>query len=164
MTSFLWHQKNKKQRKRDWTYNFHASKNSIKKIHICKYVSSPKKIYKGPVTWDVNIISYQGNINQNHNTLLTYLKWRLKSEVAQSCPTLCDSMDCSLWGSCVHGIFQARGLEWVAISFSRGSSRPRDPTQVSRMASRRFTIWATREAISHTKMAKIKKNLVLLKK
>ena len=48
------------------------------------------------------------------------------SLVAQSCPTLCDPMDCSLPGSSVHGIFQARVLEWVAISFSRGSSWPRD--------------------------------------
>ena len=55
------------------------------------------------------------------------LKW---SEVAQSCPTLCDPMDCSIPGSSVHGIFQARVLEWVAISFSRGSSQPRDQTQV----------------------------------
>ena len=51
--------------------------------------------------------------------------------VAQSCPTLCDSMDCSLLGSSVHGIFQAIVLEWAAISFSRGSSQPRDPTQGS---------------------------------
>ena len=43
-------------------------------------------------------------------------------EVAQSCPTLCNPMDCSLPGSSVHGIFQTRILEWVAISFSRGSS------------------------------------------
>ena len=47
-------------------------------------------------------------------------------KVAQSCPTLCDPMDCSLPGSSVHGIFQARILKWVSISFSRGSSRPRD--------------------------------------
>ena len=45
------------------------------------------------------------------------------SEVAQSCPTLCDPMDCSLPGSSIHGIFQARVLEWVAISFTRGSSQ-----------------------------------------
>ena len=70
-----------------------------------------------------------------------------RSEVAQSCPTLCDPMDCSLLGSSVHGIFQARALEWVAISFSRESSRPRDRTQVSRIIGRLFTIWgATREA------------------
>ena len=54
-------------------------------------------------------------------------------------------MVCSLPGSSVHGIFQARILEWVAISLSRGSSRPRDGTQVSRTAGRCFTLWATRE-------------------
>ena len=54
-----------------------------------------------------------------------------ESEVAQSCPTRCDPVDCSPPGSSVHGILQARILEWVAISFSRGSSRPRHPTQVS---------------------------------
>ena len=52
-------------------------------------------------------------------------------------------MDCSLPGSSIHGIFQARVLEWVAISFSRGSSRPRDRTQVSCIAGRCFTLWAT---------------------
>ena len=51
--------------------------------------------------------------------------------VAQSCPTLCDPLDYSLPGSSVHGIFQARILEWVAISFSRESSWPRDRTSVS---------------------------------
>ena len=54
-----------------------------------------------------------------------------ESEVAQSCLTLWDPMDCSLPGSSVHGIFQAIVLEWVAISFSRGSSQSRDWTQVS---------------------------------
>ena len=60
---------------------------------------------------------------------------------------LCDPMDCNLPGSSVCGIFQARILEWVAISFSRGSSRPRDWTRVSCIVGRRFTIWATREAV-----------------
>ena len=46
--------------------------------------------------------------------------------VSQSCPTLCNPMDCSLPGSSIHGILQARILEWIAISFSRGSSQPRD--------------------------------------
>ena len=68
-----------------------------------------------------------------------------RSEVAQSCPTLCDSMDCNLSGSSVHGIFQAVALEWIAISFSSGSSRPGDQTQVSRIVDRHFTVWATRE-------------------
>ena len=54
--------------------------------------------------------------------------------------TLCDPMDSSLPGSAVHGIFQARILEWTAISFSRGSSQPRDRTQVSCIADRCFTV------------------------
>ena len=60
------------------------------------------------------------------------------SEIAQSCPTLCDPMDCSLRGSSIHGIFQARVLQWVAISFSGGSSQPRDQIWVSCIASRCF--------------------------
>ena len=68
------------------------------------------------------------------------------SEVAQSCWTLCDPVDCSPPDSSIHAILQARVLEWVAISFSRESSRPRDRTQVSHIAGRRFTLWATREA------------------
>ena len=70
-----------------------------------------------------------------------------ESEVAQSCPTLCDPVDCSLWGYSVHGIFQAIVLEWIAISFSRGSSQPRDRTPVSRIVDRCFTVWATREVL-----------------
>ena len=54
--------------------------------------------------------------------------------------------DCSPPGFSVFGILQARILEWVAISFSRGSSRPRDRTHVSHIAGRRFNLWATREA------------------
>ena len=65
------------------------------------------------------------------------------NEVAQSCPTLCDPMDCSLPGSSVHGVFQARVLAWVVIPFCRGSSRPRDRTRVSCIVGRRFTIWTT---------------------
>ena len=71
-----------------------------------------------------------------------------ESEVAQSCLTLCSPMDCSPPGSSVHGIFQARILEWVAISLSGGSSWPRDRTQVSHIAGRCFSLWATREACS----------------
>ena len=69
----------------------------------------------------------------------------IDSEVAQLCPTLYDAMDCSLPGSSFHGIFQVRVLEWVTISFSRGSSWPRDWTRVSCVAGIRFTVWATRE-------------------
>ena len=61
------------------------------------------------------------------------------SEVAQLSPTLCDPVDCSLPGFSVHGILQAWILEWVTISFSRGSSWPRDRTQVSCIGGRFFT-------------------------
>ena len=59
-------------------------------------------------------------------------------EVAQSCLTLCDPMDCSVPGFSVHGIFQARELEWVVIFFSRGSSLPKDRTQVASIVGRHF--------------------------
>ena len=65
--------------------------------------------------------------------------------VTQSCLTLCDPVDCSPPGSSVHGILQARILEWLAMSSSTGSSQTRDWTQVSHIAGRFFTIWATRE-------------------
>ena len=65
-----------------------------------------------------------------------------ESEATQFCLTLCDPMDCSLPGSSIHGIFQARILEWVVISFSRRSPQPRDWTWVSCIVGRCFTIWA----------------------
>ena len=66
--------------------------------------------------------------------------------VAQLCPILCDPMDCSPPGSSVHRILQARILEWVAISFSRGSCWPRNWTQASCIAGKWFfTSWATSE-------------------
>ena len=71
-------------------------------------------------------------------------KW-MKVLLAQSCPTLCDPMNCSPPGSSVHGILQARIMEWVAIAFSRGSSWPRGQTRVSHIAGKFVTIWATRE-------------------
>ena len=83
--------------------------------------------------------------------------WKIASSVGsplrerkRSCSVVSDSA--TSWtiaytGSSVHGIFQARILEWVAISFCRGSSRPRDQTQVSYIAVRRFTVWVTREAL-----------------
>jgi len=75
------------------------------------------------------------------NTQKKKWKVRLLSRV-----WLCDPVDCSPPGSSVHGILQARILERVAISFSRGSSRPRDRTQVSHLAGRCFNLWTTREA------------------
>ena len=66
--------------------------------------------------------------------------------VTQLCPILCNPKNCCSQGSPVHGISQARILEWVSNSFSRGSSQHGDGTWVSCIAGRFFTIWATREA------------------
>ena len=66
--------------------------------------------------------------------------------VTQSCPALCDLMDCILPGSSVPGILQARILVHVTMPSSSGSSQPRDQTQVSCIASRFFTVWVTMEA------------------
>ena len=91
------------------------------------------------------------------------LWWRVKwSEVAQSCLTLCDPMDCSLPGSSIHWSFQARVLEWVAIAFSRGSSPPMDRTWVLHIIGRRFIIWATREAL-YWRVTWIKVNISFLR-
>ena len=77
--------------------------------------------------------------------------WKVKGKVlvAQSCPIFCDLMDCSLPGSSLHGILQARILEWVAIPFSKESFWPRGQTWVSCIRGRFFTVWATREALNH---------------
>ena len=71
-----------------------------------------------PHPWD----SPGKNIGVGCHFLLRCMKAKSESEVAQSCPTLSDPMDCSLPGSSIHGIFQARVLEWVAIAFSDTSS------------------------------------------
>ena len=71
---------------------------------------------------------------------LTLKTMKVKILVTLSRPTLCDPMDCSLQGSSVRGILQARILEWVAIPFSRESSRPKDRTQVPGITDRFFTI------------------------
>ena len=60
--------------------------------------------------------------------------------VVQSCSALCDPVDCTLVGSSVHGILQARVLEWIAIPFSIGTSQPRDRTLVSCITGRSFTV------------------------
>ena len=81
-------------------------------------------------------------------TIYTDFESESESEVAQSCPTLRDHMDCSLPVFSVHRIFQERVLEWDAIAFSRESSQHRDQTRVSRIGGSHFAIWATREVLS----------------
>jgi len=80
------------------------------------------------------------------NAVYRCMKVKCESEVAQSCLTLRNPMDCSLPGSSVHGVLQARVLEWVAMPSSGGFFQPRDQTQISHIADRFFTSWASREA------------------
>ena len=83
-----------------------------------------KNIYVAPTNYWGQYAKYFVYVNR-----LIYMPKILRVLVTQSCPTLCDPLDCSLPGFSICGIFQARILEWIAISFSRGSSRPRDWTQ-----------------------------------
>ena len=101
----------------------------------------------------VLICNSPNNFSSYHELLIA----KSESEVAQSCPTLCDPMDCSLPGFSIHGILQARVLEWVTISFSRGSSQPGDRTWVSHIVGRRFNLWATRETKFRLKLKKVGK-------
>ena len=80
-----------------------------------------------PHPWD----SPGKNTGVGCHFLLQCMKVKIESKVTQSCLTLSDPMDCSLQGSSIHGIFQARVLEWGAIALSRGSSRPGDWTRLS---------------------------------
>ena len=84
--------------------------------------------------------------NSFYSKTIKYAHCKGKVLVAQLCPTLCDPMTCNPPGSSVHGVFQVRILEWVAVPFSRWSSRPRDQTWVSCIAGRFFTVWASRGA------------------
>ena len=79
----------------------------------------------------------------------TVFSWPISESKSHLDVSLWKSVDCTLPGSSVHGILQARILEWVTVPFSRGSSQPRDWTQVSHIAGRFFTMWATREAQKH---------------
>ena len=98
------------------------------------------QLYVTPIDGSHQALPSLGFSRQEYQSGLPFPSPMHESEVTQSCLTLSDSMDCSLPGSSVHGIFQAIVLEWIAISFSRGSSRPRDRARVSRIIDRHFTI------------------------
>ena len=110
-----------------------------------------RKCSEGGTTFLLMTISNSSLLSSPCSYFLLCPTWKWKwSRSAE--PTLRDPMDCSPPGSSIHGIFQARVLEWVVISFSRGSSPPSDRTWVSRIAGRYFIVWATREALNPTSM------------
>ena len=86
-----------------------------------------------------NFVSYLTQLSKHSVTCLPFDLSKVNALVGQLCPTLCDPMDCSPPGSSVHGLLQARVLEWGAISFSRASSWPRGGTLVSCTTGRFFT-------------------------
>ena len=105
------------------------------------------------VCWD-----QRGRKSQKTKGLGTcHARKSIKVLVAQSCPTLCNPVDCNPPSSSVRGILQTRILEWVAMSSSR-SSQPRDQTRVSGVAHRFFTTSATWEAHKQDRHVKIVRN------
>ena len=112
-------------------------------MHVSSAAAAAKSLQSCPTLCDPMDCSPPGssvhedspgkNTGVGCHFLLQCMRVKSESEVAQSYPTLCDPMDCSPPGSSIHGNFQARILEWVAISFSRGYSPPRDQTHISRV-------------------------------
>ena len=100
------------------------------------YQAPPSMGFSRQEYWSgVPLPSPSGGASGNLNEML----------VAQSCPTLCDPTNCSPSGSSIHGVLQARIVEWIAISFFRGSSQPRDQTHVSPTGRWILYHWATRD-------------------
>ena len=106
-------------------------------IYIFSFLRNLHTVFHG----GYNIIWILKKVNKDKIESANVKEGRIdKVKVAQSCLTLCDPMD-----YIVHGILSARILEWVAFPFSRGSSQPRNRTQVSCIAGRLFSSWATKE-------------------
>ena len=127
---------------------------SFYRTHTPKHITDTH-IHTHTFVWDIIWFSLElcrwerPNLNSDILTLnlrFTLLQPYVCVWIAHSCLILCNPVDCSLQGSFVHGILQARILERVAISSSRRLSRPRDQAQVSCIAGRFFTIWVTWEA------------------
>ena len=117
-------------------------------FHICPH---PEILWL-PAIWCVMPIVHNQILKDFQSSLLAMIfmlsqvRFERKGKYmhAQYCPTLSGPMDCSPLGSSVHGIFQARILEWVAISYSRGSSQPRGPTRFSCVSRCILYYWANK--------------------
>ena len=112
---------------------WNAQKGSLKGLNSAE--TMPFILCPSSVSW-LKLIDLTGTLAKGP---ITWEQMRVGHSVAQSCLTLCDPIVGSMPGSSVHGIFRARILEWVAIFFSRESSRPRNRTQVSHIAGRYCT-------------------------
>ena len=133
-------------------------------IGIFSFSISPSNEYSGMISFRMDrldLLEVQGTLKsllQHHSskasTFYSIFYNCVCLLVAQSCPTLCESMDYSPPGSSVYGILQAKILEWVAMPFSRGYARPRDSTQVSCIAGGFFTHWAILFPFSLTELNK----------
>ena len=113
--------------------------------HIMHLVSSRPEIQTQAKhnSYCIASLCVNNNMNNSNNNMVNIsnnIFLILKVKVAQSCLTPCNPLDCSPPGSSIHEVFHARIVEWVAISYFRGSSSPRDQTQVSGIAGRFFTI------------------------
>ena len=132
-----------------WGYKVATWSNTYFSFWICS------KSYLSEISIWNNYLTIQWKFQHPNKYSDLVIRWLsparflYKVVVTQLCPTLCNSMDCSPSGPSVPGVFQAKMLEWVTFFFSRGSSRPRDQTQVSHIAGSFFTIYlATGEALS----------------
>ena len=143
MLNIIHHQRNANQNHNE--VPSHASQNGChQKVHKQDMLERVQR-KRNPLTL---LVGMQTSIATMENSVEIPLKAGNRTPIAkslQSCPTLCDPTDCSLSGSSIHGIFQARVLEWVAISFSRGSSRAQDQTTSPAVAGEFFTAepWAS---------------------
>ena len=114
----------------------------------CKYYSATKMEQTVDTSTDINKSPKRyakwNYLDTKYYCIIIFVwfYWNVKVKVFQPCPDLCDPLNCSLRGSCVHGILQARMLEWAAIPFSRQSSYPRNQPRVPWIAGRFFTNWA----------------------
>ena len=114
------------------------------------YVSPSPPLFPCPYVYSLCLFLLCCPVSKFFSTILldsVHMHWKSESEVAQLCPTLCDPMNCSPPVSSVHEIFQARILEWVAISFSSGSSPPEIEPRSPTLQADTFTAWATREVL-----------------
>ena len=128
------------------------STSSSESSHSCSLQSSRKTCNRGrnkEMGWPLLPVAPSECRVCPHMVSLYSIKSKVL--VTQSCLTLWDPKDCSLPGSSVHAILQARILEWVVISCSRGSSQPRDWSPVSHVAGGCFTVWATWDAVGCAK-------------